>query len=371
VTGSPIAGSAAVGAPAPPGPKLTVRPTTPADLPAVVSLLAERDAHQLDPAHVSSALCGLEPAHLAGWIAYADDKPAGLTTLYTRDQRWGDRTIRAGYWSHLFVREEFRRLMVYPQLVLAMMRGIKPLGIDCIFTGTRRPHVAEGHVKLGFAKLGEYRVMYKPLRPFRLLARYKNLPFQAATAPADSLYRLLLGSRTRPPAGISIRAVQPNDHAIEGIARLLNAAGNGRVRQVWTADSLHRRLARTIDGYDYRLLVAERTGELAGVSVYRLTIRERVRAGVIMELAAQPADPGVIAALVSETERRLRAEGADTTLCLNGLEPATNALLARRGHRTSKETYQMLVWPKTLVPASSAAADLANWRFSFLDHDAF
>jgi hypothetical protein len=41
------------------------------------------------------------------------------------------------------------------------------------------------------------------------------------------------------------------------------------------------------------------------------------------------------------------------------------------GHRLSKETYQMLVWPKTLVPAGSIASDLSNWRFTFLDHDAF
>jgi len=340
----------------------------------VVSLLSERDGHALDSAHVASALCGLDPAHLVGWIAMVGDEPAGLTTMYTRDQRWGDRTIRAGYWSHLFVREEFRRLMVYPQLVLAMMRGIRPLGIDGIFTGTRRPHVAEGHVKLGFAKLGEYRVLYKPLRPFRLLARYKDWPalLHAAAAPGDGLYGAYLGLRRgRAPAGLSLRAAERADAAIDALAALLNAAGQGRISQVWSAESLRRRLARTIDGYDYRVLVAERGGRVVGGAVYRLTIRERVAAGIVMELIADRAEPGAIPALLGELERRVRTEGADTTLYLDGLEPATNAMLAAAGHRTSNETYQMLVWPRTLVPAGAGAADLANWRFSFLDHDAF
>src|SRR5262245_16848295 len=54
MTASPIAGSAAIGAPAAAatGPGLTVRPTTPADLPAVVSLLSERDGHALEPGNV-------------------------------------------------------------------------------------------------------------------------------------------------------------------------------------------------------------------------------------------------------------------------------------------------------------------------------
>lgn len=355
-------------------PKLFVRATTPADLDAVVDLLSDRDGHRLDRAHVSTSLYGLEPAHLAGWIAFADEKPAGLTTLYLRDQRWADRTIRAGYWSHLFVREEFRRLMVYPQLVLAMMRGIKPLGIDCIFTGTRRPHVAEGHVKLGFAKLGEYRVLYKPLRPFRLLARYKNWPglLRAAALPGDGAFGAYLAAR-RPgaPADLSVRAIELSHPAIESVVALLNDAGAGQTSQVWTRNTLRRRLAGTIDGYPYRVLVAEQTGRVAGALIYRLTIRERVAAGVIMEIVTDPRHARAASALLAHAERRFRAEGADTTLFLNGLQTPITGLLRAAGHRTSNETYQMLVWPKTLVPAGAAAANLANWRFSFLDHDAF
>lgn len=355
-------------------PRLTVRPTTPGDLDHVLSLLSERDGHPLNRGHLSTALCGLDPAHLAGWIAFADDTPAGLTTLYTRDQRWGDRTIRAGYWSHLFVREEFRRLMIYPQLVMAMMRGIKPLGIDCIFTGTRRPHVAEGHVKLGFARLGEYRVLYKPLRPFRLLARYKKWPalLHAAAAPGDALYSLLLAAKRRgSPAGLSIRPLSVSDPSLGAVVDLLNAAGTGKVSQPWTVDSLRRRLAGTIDGYDYRILIAERAGTTVGAAIDRLTIREGVTAGILMELVTAPDSRDAAAPLLAASETRLRADGADTTLYLDALGPETGELLRRAGHRLSNETYQMLVWPKTLVPAGSAAADLANWRFSFLDHDAF
>jgi hypothetical protein len=363
-------GAANPGAP----PKLAVRPTAPGDLDAVTRLLSERDGHSLARGHVSIALQGLEPAQLAGWMALADGEPAGLTTLYVREQRWGQRTIRAGYWSHLFVPERFRRLMVYPQLVLAMMRGIKGLGIDAIFTGTRRAHVAEGHVKLGFAKLGELGVLFKPLRPFRLVARYKGLPGAASVlaAPGDATYGAWLAlSRGGGDAGLRIREVSRESAELGRVADILNELGANRVSQVWTVESLRRRLAGTIDGRGYAVLVAERGGRLVGALVYGLAQRDRVEAAIIMDVAATPGENHVAKALLGEAEKRVRAAGADTTLYLDGLGPQTAELLRERGHRASSETYQMLVWPKTLVAAGTLAADLGHWRFGFLDHDAF
>lgn len=355
--------------------RIEVRPTAPGDLDAVTALLSERDGRALEPAHVSAALFGLDPAHLAGWIASVGGKPAGFTSLYVRDQRWGDRTIRAGYWAHLFVREACRRFMVYPQLVLAMMRGIKPLGIDAIFTGTRRPHVAQGHQKLGFARVGELRVMFKPLRPFRLLARYKGWPgvLCAAAAPGDAVYGAWLRVRRgRADAALAIREVDAGEHTMELIPTLLDGSGEGRVSQVWTAQTLRRRLAGAIDGGRYTVLAADRAGELVGALVYRLARRERVRVGVVTEIVNARKERTAAPALLADAERRMRSEGADTTLYLDGLGPAAADLLRSTGHRVaSGETYQMLVWPKALVPQGSAAVDLGQWRFSFLDHDAF
>lgn len=356
---------------APAAPGVGLRPAAPGDLHVVTALLGERDGHALDPEHVRNALEGLDPSRLAGWIALVGDEPAGFTSLYVRDLRWGDRTIRAGYWAHLFVREKFRRLMVYPQLVLAMMRGIRPSGIDAIVTGTRRPHVAEGHVRLGFAPVGTLRVLFKPLRPFRLLLRHRGWGGGAwAATPGDALYGAWLASRRRGPgAGIALRDVGTADPAIAGVAGLLASAGAGRVSRPWTPDDLRRRLAGTIDGRAYTTIVAERAGSMAGVTIVRPAERSGVSLGVVMDVAAD--DDRVAAAILDEAERRLRAAGTDAVLLLDGLGPAASRMLRERGYRASSETYRMLVWPKTLVPPGSFAADLANWRFGFLDHDAF
>jgi hypothetical protein len=356
-----------------PAQSLSIRPTSPADLQAVTALLSQRDAAALEHGHVANALEGLEPANIAGWIALADGTPAGLTTLYVRDQRWGDKTIRAGYWAHLFVPEQYRRLMVYPQLVLAMMRGIKPLGIDAIFTGTRRPHVAEGHVKLGFAKLGELRVAFKPLRPFRLVTRHKKWPglLQALAPIGDIPFGWTLRS-VPAPAGIGFELIHAKAAPHDQLAAVLNAAQPQRsVRQAWNAQGLARRLAGTIDGEQYRVLLARRGENVVAFSILRTARREGVTAGVIMEAAATPDAEHLLPPLLRASEFRLRRLGADTTLALTRPRHDEPGLTRADGHRLSKDTYSMLVWPRTLVPKDAPASDLDNWRFSLLDHDAF
>jgi hypothetical protein len=229
-------------------------------------------------------------------------------------------------------------------------------------------------MKLGIVNLGPIPVLFKPLRPFRLLARYQSWPpaVHAAAAPGDALYGAWLAAcRRAAPAGLEVRVVAPGSQELEELSALLNRAGEGRVSQVWSADTLRRRLAATIDGYSYRVVVARRSGQLAGAVIYRLAVREHVIAGVIMELVAAADDPALLAALAWESERLMRAEGADTTLYLDGLPGNAGAVLRSTGHRTSNEPYQMVVWPRTMTPEGSAMAKLANWRFGFLDHDAF
>jgi hypothetical protein len=350
-----------------------VRLATPADLPAIVALLSERDGTPLQQDHVAAALAGMDPAHIAGWIAFTDGKPVGMSLLLLRTLRWGGRTLRAGYWAHLFVRESSRGHGVYPRLVGAMMQGIAALSIDAIFTGTRRRHVAEGHVKLGFARLGEIPVMFEPLKPVRLLARHRGWPaLEALAPPVDALYGAWRSTR-RPaaPSGWSFREIGLSSPEMETVAAWLDEAPSGRVRQIWSADVLRRRLAGTIDGGRYTILAAERGGRVAGAAIWRVAPRARVLAGVLLDLVARPDEPAAERVLLAEAERRLAAAGADVLLYLDGPGAPQSRLVRDAGLRISDETYTMLVWPKDLAPAGSEVADLAQWRFSFLDHDAF
>ncbi|MCI0677121.1 MAG: hypothetical protein L0Y42_15270, partial [Phycisphaerales bacterium] len=72
-----------------------------------------------------------------------------------------------------------------------------------------------------------------------------------------------------------------------------------------------------------------------------------------------------------EAERRAHRNGGELMIYLDGVGPAMREVMERLEYRVSPETYDLLLWPKSLLTSGPATADLANWRFSFADHDAF
>ncbi|MCH8839908.1 MAG: hypothetical protein IH831_04390 [Planctomycetes bacterium] len=360
-----------------------VREATPADLADVVKLLSARDNQPRDPQVVCDYLWGLDPEFTRVWLAYVGDEPVGITMLYLRQMNWpadGNDTsqILAGYWAHLYVNPAFRKKMVYPQLVLAMLRGMNVAGIAVIFTATRQPQVAEGHQRLGFALVDKMPLRLRPLRPFRLTAKHKGASALAPLcAPLDALYGLAARRRTNRVVqieNVSLDSPQVNQPQVDEIVALLNSRPTVAVRQFWTAEQFRRRYHTTLDGTSYRIRAVRHGERLAAVLV--MTIAERgnqIRAGILLELATEPdATAAEIDALLADAENFAHREGAEVMLSLEGslsLEQLAGSFGKYLVNRS--EVYHLLVYPKPMAQAPHLAAELAHWTFAFADHDAF
>ena len=125
-----------------PGEKVRVREAGPEDLPAIGELLCLRDERRNDPDDMRRVLFDLDPERLRAWVAFAGDVPVGLTSIYLRRLRWGGGEKLAGYWAHLYVREEYRERMAFPMLMLAMVKGARAAGVEVMYTITRQPGLA-------------------------------------------------------------------------------------------------------------------------------------------------------------------------------------------------------------------------------------
>ena len=358
-----------------------IRPADPSDINAAVHLLRMRDQQEHPTAAVADYLFNFDADRMLAWLAYLDDQPVGINTLYLRRVRWCGETIRAGYWAHLFVDPQFRKLMIYPQLVAAMIRGAREAGLDVIYTGTRRAQVAEAHTKIGFTQVGVLTVLFKPLRPARLVAKHKGLgrAVEAVTSPLDALYLGYLSLR-RPtcPQTFDVEAfdadsLDAESPVIHDVSQMFDDPALRSVSQEWTPEYFHRRFSTTIEGRPYTILTAHASGRLTAAVVYRVAERgdRRIRAGVIMNILGAEESPAAAAGLLAEAERRVVRAGGEVMLWLDGASTELSELLATLGYRKSPETYYILVWPKDRAVADSPAADLANWRFTFADHDAF
>ena len=362
-------------------PAIVIRTAIPADLPDVAKLLNARDGQVRDPQTVAAYLWGLDPGRTCTWLAYADEQPIGITMLYLRDMHWprwdqtDDRsqTLRAGYWAHLFVEPEFRKQMVYPQLVLAMLRGFKAAKLDLIFTATRQPTVAEGHQKLGFALVGTPPLRLRPLRPFRLVAKHKQLGLLVPLCrPLDTMARLFLKRSAN--ANSQVQDVGIDDSLIEQIVELMNQKSPQGVRQAWDSEQFRNRFRTTLDGTAYRIRAISRGGQIVAAGVSTLVERgNQIRAGILLSLVATAsASTQEVQTLLADAEAIAHGAGAelmlslDHTLALPQLANSSGKYFTNRS-----EQYHMLVYPKQLAQSPYLAADLQRWAFEYADHDAF
>lgn len=359
-------------------PVISIRAATREDLPILRQLLSERDGLERDEASVLAHLIDCDPDRFMAWIATDQDTPVGLTALYLRTIRFdGEEPAerRAGYWAHLYVAESHRSLMVYPQLVFAMTRGMRDAGLELLFTATRQPDVADGHQKLGYQLVGTIPVLFRPLRPFRLVARQKQLGSlaQALSAAPDALWKLWLNfRRTGTGQGTTIQEVPLEDPGLEDLVELMNARAGGRIAQVWTIDSFRARFKLALDGERYVLHIVRDGERVVGGAIHRLAVRGHgVRTGVLLDVILAKGHEEIAPALLGAIERRMMQDGADVVLQLDGIDAKTSELARRRGYRTAPDIYHLLVNPRNLVGPDTWEGTPSNWLFSFSDHDAF
>lgn len=352
---------------------VTIRQASQADLPSIRHLLIQRDGHDWTQADTDWFLSDLDPERCLAWLALAGDRPVGLTSMYVRTLRVEGRQRRAGYWANLYVDPAYRQSMLYPRLPMAMIRALAPAGLDFLYASVRRRDVAQTHLRIGFGHVGRMQVLIDPLRPGRLIAKHRNLGAWAQTlaAPLDVLFHLW--PRRVPTGDMAVVAEAGWDSPeIDALVALLEADGRGSVAQVWTASSLRGRFAQTREGGRYILLVARMGDELLGAVVYRLAERGAgIAAGIVMEAITRPdRERDLIPAFIRMREDVYR-QGGDVLVYLDGLGEPMRRLMEAQGYRASPETYDMLIWPKSMLTSEPSLADLADWRFAFSDHDAF
>jgi hypothetical protein len=353
----------------------TVRRATVDDLEGIVQLIRMGDERDYDPQDVARYIQRLNPVYSQAWMAAVGKRPVGMTMTFQRMLQAPNRTYMARYWANLFIDPNYRHLMLYPRLLKLKFCESKQDGIDFLYAMVRRPRLIEAHVRIGFTKIADVMVMVKPLRPGRLVIKYKTLPRLLAivTWPVDWLFSRYLHMRqSHRPSGLSIDEVSWDSSDVDDIAEILRDSCVNRIGQVWTSDAIRRRFTYSLDGDPYILLVSRREGQVVAAIVYRTVDRDRgVRMGVVMDLVFRDKEELAAQAVLAEAQRRSYAAGADGMMYLDGSGPGIQKLFAADGYFVSSERYSLLLWPKTKLSADPILCDISSWRLAFSDHDAF
>ena len=313
------------------------------------------------------------------WLALVGEQAAASTAAYLREMHVPGQSqpLPIGYWAHLFVLPEHRKLMLYPQLVFTMRRAMAELGIEAIITAMRRPEVTEGHLKLGFQALCSWPVLIKPLRPFALVGKHKSIRAASLVAPmGDPLWRAFQGLRHRGVSSgfetLKADAARSDEAMLEQIAALLERCRGDRIGTSWAPDVLRARLGGGVDGLPYTIVLDRDSGSVRGVAICRMATRGNgIRTGVILELAAEGDQPDHLHTMALACEQALHEQGAEAILWLDGAGEQASAALRALGYREAPdETYRLIAYTSDKGDCV-LERDASAWRFTFLDHDAF
>lgn len=323
---------------------------------------------------VRTILSDLTPGEYYGWVALAGTDIVGVTMLQpclleVSGSRW-----KAGYWTYLGIRPDYRRTTLYPRLLFAMIAGAAELGIDVVYGAIRRPDVLAGHLALGMEKVGEMPVLAKPIRPLRLVFKYKGFGGLAAQIGAvpDYLYskyrRLRRFSGTSPYSIKDSRAAESDPAVYLPAVRVVSPA---QVQQPLTAESFRKRYQANPDGDEYRVLSVHRSGETEAAIVYRSAVRgPEIRALVIMEMGHRPSEEEALRSGLLELEKRAAESDCDVILCLSS-NLAMQSALRKVGYLHSNEKYVLIKKFTGRKADCVLPATIGDWYFTFADHDAF
>jgi N-acetylglutamate synthase-like GNAT family acetyltransferase len=354
---------------------MLIRRATTSDLPAIAELVRLATERSYDDATVARMLSGLEESECMVWIGVLDGNVAGLTALEIRDVNIGSERVRAGYWTSLFIRGEYRNTTLYPRLVRTMLKDSSVAGLALVYGGIRRRAVAEAHMALGMQRVGEARVMVRPLRPGRLIAKHLGLGSLASNMASvpDEIFRRIapLWRYTRRDESKVALASWSGAEATE-FAALRSSRVLRSIAWRWDRALLERRFSFNPDGDPYHLVVAKnRAGAVTAGLVFRMAVRGNgVRTGVILDSACTDDALEACRGCLAFAEREIETRGGDAVLQLETMDRAGSESSLVRGYVASGEVYVLLC--KALSAAAATSLEQQQgWHFAFADHDAF
>jgi hypothetical protein len=192
-------------------------------------------------------------------------------------------------------------------------------------------------------------------------------------APFDALYgSIARGVRRRADPQLALEEVELPGPTTDELVELLRAGARDRIVESWTPERFRYRYRQTRENTRYFVMAVRRRGALVAGLIYRFAERGGgIQAGVIMDAITAPGEEDALIPALEHAERHAHRAGCELMLFLSGLGERIDRLFRGRGYQGGRERYDLLAWPKQKLTESPTLGALLNWRFSFVDHDAF
>ncbi|SRR5712692_1001645 len=297
----------------PQNPSWTIRTYRPGDERELIALFQRVFGRSMTEAHWQWKLKQLPSPVANVWMAVDEcDKPifhsAGIPLRYRLPT--GEKIAMVSV--DTMTAPEFRRRGLLTQVGRVMYDTYRAAGIPFVIGlineqwGSRAP-------TLGWEELCPLQWMIRPLRPEAILARRVRLPALARFTPAGAVWNRWWDRHMQMDATVQIRRVAQAGKEFDILWQTCSA--DAQVSIVRDSAWVNWRYL-TAPSFEYRVLLAERSGQPVGYTAYRLEETAGRKLGFIAELLTTRTDVKGYSTLIGQTVNQLRAEGAEAAITL-------------------------------------------------------
>ncbi len=276
--------------------------------------------------------------------------------------------LKGGFVCQLMVDEDYRQELIFPKMMMKMLREYKSLEIDFAYSLSSRPEVVKAHQSFGFRKIGDSVVYAKPYNLAKIAQHLtKNKMLNIILCPALFIAQKLLRLKGQSGKGnVVLREISKFDSAIDRfLSEVQRHFPYGILR-----DSAFLNW-RTVDsrGRKYRIFVAEEGSNITGYVILRTMKMKQFDVLAIVDIMFSPERRDVGKALLKTVHEVAVELNVDISNCLLNPHGPLYPIIKKHGYFKTPESISLFTHEPKGAGLEFCEDSFDKWHIAWLDHD--
>jgi len=279
-----------------------------------------------------------------------------------------EKLLLGGFVCELMVDEDYRQELLFPQMLLKMIREYKGLGVDFLYGLGNRSEVVKAYRSFGFHIIGELAVYVRPYNLARIAQHFiKSNILNMLMKPVLFIATKVLHLRKSfHEAGLEPIEIPRFDSSIDQFISSVQKhfpyciLRNAAILNWRTVDSPSRK---------YQILVTKEKGGIIGYVVLRRMKMKQFDVLSIVDILFSPERFDAGKALLNAAHKIALQLGVDMSTCLFSQHDPLFPILKKCGYFKTPETFSLFLHEPKGSSVKFREDTFDKWHLTWLDHD--
>jgi N-acetylglutamate synthase-like GNAT family acetyltransferase len=282
--------------------------------------------------------------------------------------RKNGKSMTGGFVCQLMVDEDYRHELIFPRMMMKMLKEYKDLGIDFAYSLSSRPEVVKAHQSFGFLKIGETEVHARPYNLIKIAReqidnKFLNVIISPALFIAQKFIRC---KRSANSGNLKVREISGFDPAIDSF--ITDVQKHFPYSIVRNYDVLTWRTQNSA-GREYRIIIAEDGSEIAGYAILRPMKMKQYSALAVVDIMFAPERHDFGKALLDTVHNTAVQLNVDMSSCLINPHDPLMPVIKKQGYYKTPESISLFTHEPKGAGEGFSEDSFDKWHITWLDHD--